>query len=186
MGCIWSSFFPQEKSVIDPEICDNLQLIKNAMEKVRLRLGVLYERIKTPGISRERQKLLLIYIKQNRGKELALQNLELAVENTAITTELFNVFKQSSEVMKKLTKECSVSKARDIMDKIEDITNDVNEFSESIADMNYVIDDDEEELENELRLLEIEAPTAVTPKPILQQKEEEKEEDKIEHVPLLA
>lgn len=145
MGCIWSS-----KKI--PSVPTCIEGTKEMQKKVRERTNYLLSLIRTPDISKEKKMIYLVQVKRAKGLELALLNMQLTLENQCITKDIVQLFKKNRDTLREMSKKCGPDEVRDLMNELNDMTLDLEESMDCMADVGTVIEDDA--LEKELQDLE--------------------------------
>lgn len=177
MGCGWSlqdgSHYQYWFQSVPPlsedekqleQVSQSIKEIDNMLLALRVRHDILYKRIREPGIPRKMQLLIFAHTKKNNGLQLALVNLKLSIEESAVMANVAHVLRHSRVTLLQLARKSKDIDIHKVIDEIKLLTDDMDDAQNSIMDLSEF---NEDELEEELQ--EFLDEDKSVPKPILPQ-----------------
>lgn len=105
----------------------------------------------------KRKKIIDMNNEKLDKMRLNLENQQLQIQSAETTAKVFEAYKQNNQVMKDQFKGYDVDQIQDTLDDMADQQQSFNEITDAIAGANFGPDIDEDEIDDELAALDVDA-----------------------------
>lgn len=163
MGCAFGT--NRENQHQSEQVETALAKIEESLERVKARHNHLFTQLKSKGATRREQKIILVYIKQTIGLKTTLQNVGLAIEQGAISSDVVKTLKYSRDALRNLTKQQKTEDIYKLVDELSCLSEAIEENGQALAELD-ISEFDDDVLEQELQQLYITQDSGI-PEPIL-------------------